>query len=465
MAALALILTDKHLTVSGSDTGEGFETRELLQARSITIFDGFSTDHVHGADVVVYTGAHDGEKNIEVVQARNQNIEVKPLAVVLGELSREKLTIAICGCHGKTTTTALAASIAQHQHEDPSWYVGATTFNQRLPGGAWNNAGNRVYMEADEYVIDIAAGNRKAKFLELTPHGVIATRYDYDHIDAYQDEALLQEAYAAFFARIPKDGFLVINGDDETLLRLSQDAACTVITVGFNQTNEVVITPLPMQGELQQFSLSHKGEAMGNKPFTLSLSGLHNVLNTALVLVARRQDQLPIDGLNERLSSFTGAHRRLEKIAQLDGVHVYDDYAHHPTEITATIAAARQRHPQARIAVLFQPHTYSRTSHFKSEFIDALVHADEVGLLPIFASKRERSSAHTITSEELVQEAQKNGHAVHSVSDGEAGMLSWLDHWYKPSNPWVIITMGAGNVYEYGRYIITYLQNVTDAQS
>ncbi|MCR4326087.1 MAG: UDP-N-acetylmuramate--L-alanine ligase, partial [Candidatus Roizmanbacteria bacterium] len=135
------------------------------------------------------------------------------------------------------------------------------------------------------------------------------------------------------------------------------------------------------------------------------------------------------------------------------------------TEIAATIAAARQRHPQARIAVLFQPHTYSRTSHFKNEFIEALIHADEVGLLPIFASKRERSTAHTITSEELVQEAQKNGQAVHSVSDGEAGMLSWLDYWYKPGNPWVIITMGAGNVYEYSRYIITYLQNVTDARS
>ncbi|MCR4326039.1 MAG: Mur ligase family protein, partial [Candidatus Roizmanbacteria bacterium] len=362
MAALALILADKHLTVTGSDTGEGFETREILQARSITIFDGFSGGHVQGADVVVYTGAHDGEKNSEVVTAREKGITVQPLAVALGDLSREKKTIAICGCHGKTTTTALAASIAHHQQEHPSWYVGATTFNH-LPGGAWNPIGNRVYMEADEYVIDMASGNRKAKFLELTPHGVIATRYDYDHIDAYPVEALLQEAYATFFARIPKDGFLVVNGDDEVLLRLTRKATCPVITVGFSNTNEVVITSLPLRGELQQFSLSRNGEAVGNQPFTLSLSGLHNVLNTALVLVARKQDQLPIDGLNELLSSFTGVHRRLEKIAQLDGVQVYDDYAHHPTEIAATIAAARQRHPQARIAVLFQPHTYSRTSH------------------------------------------------------------------------------------------------------
>ncbi len=450
MAALAQILMDQGMRVSGSDTGEEFETNRALRARGITLYQEFSPDHIKGADIVVYSGAHGGEGNEEVQAARRAAIPVMSLASQLGVLSQSKRTIAVCGCHGKTTTTALSAFLADAAGEHPSYYVGSTAFND-LSGGRWDEKGEAFYVEADEYVID-PESRLRAKFLELSPFTVIATRYDYDHVDVYPREELLKRAYTDFFVSIPHKGFLVINGDDRVWRELAHATRARVVSVGFDTSNEIRIS-LTEQG----FELTRDDKSLGK--FSLSLLGRHNVLNAALVLTSRLMEGKPLDSVAKSLPSFTGAHRRLEPQGSIGTTVVYDDYAHHPTEISATIDAIRQTHPECLLAILFQPHTYSRTRAFSHQFVEALSHADEVGMLPIFASKRERAETKVVSSLDLVREglATKTRFQLVDPQADSHALNAWLSSWYQPQKPWVIVTMGAGDVYLCVHDIISYL--------
>ncbi len=454
MANLARMLTQMGNKVSGSDVAETFITEELLKENNIDVITSFdSKDLPSDTNLVIYAASHGGTDNPQVKEAQKRDITIMHQAEMLGELMKDFTnSVAICGCHGKTTSTSLMAYALNRLNKKPSFMIGTSTFN-----GQWAGEYNEkefFVVEADEYGMSPPV-DKTPKFYSLNPTHILATNIDFDHPDVFVNLEATKAAFKMFFEKkgIKK---VVACQDNEPLADvISHFDQSQVTTYGFTDA-DFTITRLSTAEEKTTFDLKQKNESLGT--FSTPLYGEKNVLNTVGVIVMLLQLGFHEDELRNVFDGFTGAKRRFEKVGEINDIYFFDDYAHHPEEIKATISAARARFPENRVIIIFQPHTYSRTENLKDDFVEALALADYSFIAPIFASARELIAESSITASVLENYAKQKG--VNNVlsfnSSFELGEL--IKNNVKKGD--VLFTMGAGDVYKLKNDIITAIQKL-----
>ncbi len=444
MAALAVYLSEAGYKVTGSDVPKHFPTQDELEAKGIPVEEGFDASRVQGVnkpDVLYYTGAHGGRDNAEVVAAKSAGVPVYPHGQGLGNIMEGSRAVVVAGSHGKTTTSAMIAALLTHAKFRPSYAIGCGSIGGLGAAGHKGESGWFI-AEGDEYITD-PTHDTTPRFHWLTPEILVVTNIDYDHPDAYAD---LQKVQDAFVALQQKSGITIYNADDKNSAVLARSGKVT--SYGFSPNAEYRIVRVADGRERMFFSLEERGVSLGE--FTLKVPGRHNVLNATAAMIASHIAGVGWDVLREGLLTFTGTKRRFERLGLDGGVVWYDDYAHHPTEIAATLKAARTWYPDSRIIAVFQPHTYSRTKSLLNEFGRAFTDCDTVLFTDIYASAREHDTL-GIHGNTLVFETAKNHHDAHFVKDKNA-VIEKLKTLIKPGD--VVIFMGAGDIYNWEGEII-----------
>ena len=383
ISAIARLLVESGYVVSGSDRVFSPLARELA-ALGVRVDIGHKAENIAGADLVVRSSAIPDD-NPEVVAARSAGISVLKRSEYLGQWMENRLGIAIAGTHGKTTTTAMMAWTLVCLEQDPSYIIGGVSKN--LGNNAHAGQGSPFVIEADEY---------DHMFLGLLPAVAIVTNVEHDHPDCYPTPADYRQAFAQFVQRLKPDGILIACGDDQAAAGLLAElpAGRRGLTYGMNAQADYQARSLaanPLGGFT--FEVWRQNDGLPDRLVTLALQvpGEHNVLNATAVVAAIHQLHLDLEGTARALAAFSGAGRRFDIRGEAEGIVVIDDYAHHPTEIRATLAAARRRYPGRRIWAVWQPHTYSRTIALLDEFAAAFQDADRVIVTEIFASREKPS--------------------------------------------------------------------------
>ena len=447
MANLALICREKGIDVSGSDLSEEFITDHELSEKDIKIVYSFdATALPHDVELVVYSAAHGGDKNPQVVEALNRGIKVVHQAIFIGDLlSIYKHTIAVAGCHGKTTTSGLLAYALSTMDEKPGYMVGVSEFNE-MPGGA---AGKSDYfvVEADEYALNPPA-DKTPKFHFIHPTHALITNIDFDHPDIYENIEDTKDAFKTFIDNVKSVTIpsIVVCADDEHTMSIIKECDLDrYVTYGLSPESDVKISNIKTINTGMQFTLTSTCLDI-NESFTISLFGEKNVLNATGAIVLLRICNFSLTQIQTAIEGYTGAKRRFELVEHIRESYIFDDYAHHPAEISSTIQAARARFPENRLIVIFQPHTFTRTESLKNEFIEALSKADMSLVLPIFGSAREKISTDAITSKELQLLAEAKGLKNIHGFDSKKESIEYLEKGFKNGD--VIFTMGAGDVYK-----------------
>lgn len=369
MSAIARIMLERGYTVSGSDLRSTEFTRNL-EKMGAAIYQGHQRDNLNGAEVVVYSAAVP-QDNPEICAARNANLPLMHRADVLAQILNEAVGIAVAGAHGKTTTTSMLGLVLAVCGLDPTVLVGA--FSEDLAGNARLGGGNYVVAEACE---------SDHSFLKYRPHAAIITNVDPDHLENYQgDFTLLINAYRQFLAKVKPNGFSVLCTDDPLLKEMHSQVTHTSYSYGFNREADYRAGNLEFHSAGCRFDLCFRSEKLGR--VKLSVPGEHNVLNALSVLAVGHQLGVNMQDMSRAISGFHGASRRFQIIGRHNGIMVVDDYAHHPTEIRATLKAAKLQNMQ-RVVTFFQPKRYTRTKFLFDEFARAFVDTDILIMSDIF---------------------------------------------------------------------------------
>ncbi len=445
MSALALVAQGMGYRVTGSDTAEEFITDGPLREAGIVVDIDFRPEHLRpGVDLVV-VGAAYGKDNLEVAAAHIANLPVWTYSELLGYLSGQKQTLAVAGTHGKTTTTSILSFLLYRAGWSPSFVIG-TGHVAGLPAHGQAGDGKYFITEADDY--KRAPEDPRPKFLDLNPVGAVITSIEHDHPDLYPQLADCVRAFEEFAARLQPSGFLVVNGDDPEIQKLIKRLSDhRVIQYGFNEGLDYQIQLQPVTDTLfASFSLLYQGKPIG--PFRLSLAGRHNLYNAAAAIVVALTVGLEPEAIGQYLPLFTTVERRFQLVGRVGQLTIIDDYAHHPSSVRLTLEAAKSRYPNQPIWCIFQSHTYSRTKALLADFGKAFAAADEVIITDIFASAREKEV--TVSPLELVSEIAKHQPKVRYLAKDK--LLSFLKQELPSSG--VLITMGAGDIYQIGRQLV-----------
>ena len=440
MSGIAEVLLQYDLTVSGCDQAGG-ETVDRLRDLGVAVARGHSPGHLVGVDLVVVSSAIAGA-NPEVVEARKRGITVVRRAEMLAEIMRLKYGVAVAGTHGKTTTTSLVGAILTEAGLDPTVIVGG----RLRVSGTGARLGNSDYMvvEADEF---------DRSFLSLSPVLAVITNVDRDHLDTYADLAAIGDAFVAFASRVPFFGQVIVCADDANLAALLPRLGDRRITTyGLGEECAIRAVELAMTPSGSAFEVVHRpaaGSATSLGRVEIPLPGLHNVRNALGAIGVALALGVPMPVVGRALQAFGGVHRRFERIGSHRGAEVVDDYAHHPTEVAATLAAARQVYPRRVIHAVFQPHLYSRTRDQAAEFGRALAAADHVVVTDVYPSRELPIPG--VSGELVARAAMAVGHArVDYCPDWRtaAGMLGAI------GEDDVVLTLGAGDVYKLAHELV-----------
>ena len=377
LSAIARVLLESGCQVSGSDQHLSPLARSLQEA-GVQISVGHRAENIQGAELVIRSSAIQDD-NVEVQAALRAGIPVMKRAEFLGKLMENKMGIAIAGTHGKTTTTSMIAWLLTALKQDPTYIIGGVSLN--LGSNAHAGKGHAFVIEADEY---------DRMFLGLHPRVAAVTNIEYDHPDCYPTPEDFYSAFHDFVRGLAPQGWLAACADDPGASRLAEEArqeGYRVFTYGTTPgkadylAQSIKVNP---QGGFN-FTGTYRGNSIGK--VELQVPGAHNVRNALAALLVAHQLELPMALARKALEDFQGTGRRFEVRGEVDGVTVIDDYAHHPTEIRATLAAARVRYPQRRIWAIWQPHTYSRTQTLFGAFASAFQEADQVVITEVYASR------------------------------------------------------------------------------
>jgi UDP-N-acetylmuramate--alanine ligase len=448
MANLAVIFQKMGKKVTGSDTEEEQITDDLLRKYKIKYTFGFDPKNVsEKTDIVIYSAAHGGTNNPQVIEAKKRNIKVISQAEILGELCKIfKTSIAVTGCHGKTTTSSLLSYALLKLKTKLTYLVGAPSFTD-YDGGDY--LGNEYFVfEADEYGVNPPI-DKTPKLHYFHPTYILCPNIDFDHPDIYENLEMTKQTFLKFF----DNKKLVLCADDaNTVSLLSKLKREQYVTYGFSEKADYQIKNYISDKNGIRFEI-FQNDKIGT--FSIKLFGEKNALNTAGVIVQLLQLGFPVREIKNAIHNFYGVKRRFELVYSDGHTLLLDDYAHHPEEIKAVISAARSRFPNKRIVVIFHPHTYSRTQIFLKEFAEALSFADISLILPIFSSAREKKEEFHISSFDIAKQGkQGNIQAFDSFED----LRNALPTVVKPGD--LIFTMGAGDVYKLKDDIIrTIAQN------
>lgn len=426
MSGIAEILLNLGFRVSGSDLRLSPATERLARLGA-TIHLGHRPEQIAGADVVVYSSAVTAA-NPEIVEARRRRVPVVRRADMLAELMRLKYGIAIAGSHGKTTTTSLVAAVLAEGSLDPTVLV----------GGRALATGRNAVLGSGEYLV-AEADESDGTFLRLTPTIAVVTNVDLEHVDYYPDLPALRAAFAEFLARVPFYGTCVLCLDDPEVRGLLTRLDRKVITYGLSAEAQVRAVPIAStpDGPAVATVFAH-GRELG--PLELRLRGRHNLVNALAAVAVGMELGVSFGQIAAGLARFAGVGRRFEERGEHGGVRVVDDYGHHPTEIGATLQVACDT--GRRVAVLFQPHRYTRTARFRHEFADALAVADTVALLPVYAASEEPQPG--VDSGLIVSGLRDKGLTGAALVEDLDEVRSWLDAAVRPGD--LLLTLGAGDI-------------------
>lgn len=450
MAALAVYAKERGFAVSGTDTEEEFPSDEVLAQVKIVPTVGFDPSHIAktSPDLVIYTGAHGGGDNVEVQEAVKKGIPVLPHGKALGLFMIGKHQISVAGSHGKTTTTAMIATILAHAGYDPSYVIGCgQVAGLGLSGHC--GRGDWFIAEADEYITD-PGHDATPRFLWQTPDILVVTNIDYDHPDVYGSLDDVVAAFVRLRDKVTSRGEVILSSDDPNCRPLIRRES-SMAFVGFGGADYEVKNVHFSQGRTF-FELEMPSVAIGE--FILQVPGRHNAKNAAMAAVAVHSAGVSWQEIRDGLSAFGGAKRRFEKIGELGTTLFYDDYAHHPSEITATLSAARAWYPRCRIVAVFQPHTYSRTKALLPEFAGAFADADLVIATDIYASARQQDTLGVNGA--MLAERIANRHPYALFAKDKEGVKKLLSAKIQDGD--VVIFMGAGDIGNWGREIAQQYQ-------
>ena len=374
MSGIAEVLKNLGYEVTGSDL-LATATTERLEGLGIKVQVGHAASNVEGAHVVVISSAVKDD-NPEVVEATRLHIPVIPRAEMLAELGRLKYSLLVAGSHGKTTTTSLLSTIVGHAGMDPTVVIGGKL--KALGTNAVLGSGQFLVAEADE---------SDGSFLKLNPTVGVVTNIDKEHMDYFNNMETLKEAFLTFMNNVPFYGLSVVCIDDPNVRELVSKVHRKVLTYGFSDDAVLMASNVEQGFMKQSFDVTLKGKALGR--FELPIPGRHNVLNGLAAIAVAMELKVSVDDIRSALEGFEGIQRRMEFKGEGRGVRVYDDYGHHPTEIRATLEAARGAFKGGNLIVLFQPHRYTRTENLMDEFAESFGSADSVILLDIYAASEE----------------------------------------------------------------------------
>lgn len=428
MSGIARVLMALGHDVSGSDVKKS-PTTDRLQAMGARIHYGHSPANIGGAGIVVTSSAL-GADNPEVLAAYKRKISIVPRAEMLGRLMRRQKGIAVAGAHGKTTTTALTATLLVRAGLDPTYVVGGEAAEIGNADLGW---GDYCVAEADE---------SDGSFLLLDPQIAVVTNVENDHLDHYRTVDNIEKAFHDFLTRVPPDGIAVLCADDPVLRRLARQITTPVITYGCSPDAQYRLSDFSLNCIASGADVSCNGEHLGR--LELAVHGRHNLLNALAVTALGRHLGLEFAEIAGILKSFRGVKRRFETLGEVGGVRVIDDYAHHPTEIRATLATARQINPKRLIAV-FQPHRYSRTQHLLREFGRSFDDADLVLVSGIYGAGEKPIEG--VTAGLIVDEIRKYRNTVFGI-EHQAELVRLLSGVVREGD--LVMTMGAGDIWRSG---------------
>lgn len=441
MAALAELLSKRGCRVSGSDTPEHFFTEDILSRNAISWHEAFGAENVpEDATAVVYSTAYDPKAHPELLAAVERGLEILSYPEAVGTLSRSLLTLAVAGTHGKTTTSAMLAEALLGIGVSPTAIVGSRI--RAWQGSALSGTSEYFVLEADEY---------QNKLRHYTPFAVILTSADWDHPDVFPDKDAYLAVFREFLGRIPPHGILVYCNDDADVAKLAESARCRKISYGFQKGSQMVISDfqpviqnglVPQNQELQTFRAALEGGDLG--AFSLRLPGRHNAENAAAVIALVSALFPETEGLREALAAFQGTERRFQLVGERFGALLYDDYAHHPEEIKATLRAARELYPERRITAIFHPHTFTRTAALLEDFAQSFDGADRVILLPVYGSAREAQGG--TSSEELCERINRYRPGFAETAADIPELTARLENEMGKND--LFLFMGAGNIWE-----------------
>lgn len=443
LSAIAWFLLGRGFAVSGSDLRRSDVVSALVQ-EGVHITIGHAAENVSGAELVVISSAVPAD-NEEVAAAREAGLPVLKRADLLGELMRGMVGIAVAGTHGKTTTTSMIAHVLLESDRDPSVIVGGTPSQLERNGRA--GTGEHFVVEADEY---------DYMFLGLHPRMAVVTNVEHDHPDLFATPAEYHAAFQKFVDRLEEGGLLVVCHDDagarQLLAGLTRDDVRPVtygVDVDVSTVDYGAVDLRPNQLGGSDFVVTHDGDALG--VVRLRVPGEHNVRNALAAIAVCEAADVSFANIMSALASFGGVGRRFQVVGEVNDVTVIDDYAHHPTEIRVTLAAARQRYPGRRLWAVWQPHTYSRTRLLKEAFARCFNNADRVIVLDVYRSRETDTLG--VNSQQIVSAMDHDG-AVHIGARADAA-----EHILQRVRPGdVILTLGAGDGNEVGAWIVEGLQ-------
>jgi UDP-N-acetylmuramate--alanine ligase len=444
MSGIAEVLLNLGYKVSGSDLKSSAVTQRLVSLGAIA-FEGHAAENVQGAEVVVTSSAIAAD-NPEVAEARKQHIPVIQRAEMLAELMRLKYGIAIAGMHGKTTTTSMVAAVLAAGGLDPTVVV----------GGRVDAMGSNARLGKSQYLV-AEADESDRSFLKLSPILSVVTNIDREHMDCYRNMRDVKRTFLDFMDRVPFYGMIVACADDPILRKLLPEVQRRVMTYGTRRGSDFLIKAgavEPQPGEhrpLSHFRVSYRGKPLDE--FTLRVPGAHNILNATAAIAVGIGLDLPVESIRTALENFRGVDRRFQLRGQVAGISVIDDYGHHPTEIRATLAAARQCGFK-RIHVIFQPHRYTRTKSLMQEFTQAFHDADSLAVLDIYAASEhpvEGINGEVLAAriQDVHQQTVRYVRSFAEAAEVACGEAQEGD---------MILTLGAGSVSQLGPVILEKLQ-------
>jgi UDP-N-acetylmuramate--alanine ligase len=430
MSGIAELLLNLGYKVTGSDLKPGPITQRL-SALGGKIYSGHAAENVHDANVVVISSAV-RQDNVEVVEAKKLQIPVIPRAEMLAELMRLKYSVAIAGSHGKTTTTSMVATVLVHGGYDPTVVI----------GGRLNALGSNAKLGKGEFLV-AEADESDGSFLKLSPTLAVVTNIDREHLDYYAGLAEIEAAFATFVNKVPFYGAAVLCLDDPNVQAIIPRVERRILTYGTSKQADLVATRIEFQGFGCCYQARYQGDLLGS--VSLKVPGQHGVLNSLAALAIGLELEIPVEKIIGALRDFQNADRRFQIKGEKQGILVVDDYGHHPTEIIATLSAARGASDR-RIIAVFQPHRYTRTHALQEEFARAFYHADVVIVLPIYAAGEDAIPG--VAAEKLAGMIKKHGHRDVMYAPDFPAALQALQAKLQEGD--LLLTLGAGDVWKIG---------------
>lgn len=443
MSSVAEVLLNRGYRVTGSDLKLS-DVTERLDSLDATIYEGHAAGQLGEADAVVYSSAVNSEENPETLEAERRRIPLIPRAEILGELMRMHFGVGIAGTHGKTTTTSMTGMVVTEGGFDPTIIVGGKVmvFGSNAVAGQ----GDVIIIEADEY---------DRTFLRLTPALAVITNIEEDHLDTYADFDDIKGAFVQYANAVPFFGAAICCLDDPAVQEIIGRIERRVVTYGTSRQAEIRADGIEQRGLKTVFTAYNREETLGE--IELQVPGVHNVRNALASVAVGLEMETPFEKIREGLRRYSGVERRFQQVGRAGDILVLDDYAHHPTELAATLEAANNGWPERRVVAVFQPHLYSRTRDFQDGFARAFFNADTLVVTDVYGAREEPLPG--VDGKLIAELAVRYGHRdVHYVEDKEK-LPAFLGDHTRPGD--LVITLGAGDVWRYGR---RFLEQQDDAE-